>query len=96
MIDAPLILDKTNPNYNFGKRVEAFFYGMEGKFSQGQKIDHILRPFGCDMAFVDASINYRIMDELIKVWNEYGFNEFIEIKYSTPTRYTREVAKINE
>jgi len=33
-----------------------------------------MRPFGCDMAFVDASVNYRIMDELIKVWHEYGFD----------------------
>lgn len=55
-----------------------------------------MRPFGCDMAFVDASVNYRIMDELIKVWHEYGFDKFIELRYSTPTRFTREVAKINE
>lgn len=35
MIDTPLIMNKNSPGYNFGKRVEAFFYGMEGKFTQG-------------------------------------------------------------
>lgn len=29
------------------------------------------------------------MDELIKVWNSLGFNNDIEIKYSTPSRYVR-------
>lgn len=30
MIDTPLNMNKGTPGYNFGKRVEAFFYGMEG------------------------------------------------------------------
>jgi hypothetical protein len=39
-----------------------------------ERTNHIMRPFGCDMAYVDASVNYIITDELIKVWNELGFD----------------------
>lgn len=94
-IDAPIIMNKNSSGYNMDKRVSAFFYGMEARF-EAEKVNHLMRPFGCDMAYVDANINYRIMDELVRLWNEMGYGEFIEIRYSTPTRYTRELAKINE
>jgi len=39
------------------------------------------------MAYVDAEMNYIITDQLISTWKELGYNDDIEIKYSTPTTY---------
>lgn len=95
MIDAPLILNKHSPGYVFDKKVRAFYQGMLDRF-EGEKVNHVMRPFGCDMAFVDAKINYKIMDKLLEIWTELGFNDEIELRYSTPTKYVREIAKYNE
>jgi hypothetical protein len=47
----------------------------------------MFRPFGCDMAFVDADVNFKIIQTMFKVWDELGFNEDIQLIWSTPTRY---------
>mmetsp|Transcript_32820 Transcript_32820/g.50127 ORF Transcript_32820/g.50127 Transcript_32820/m.50127 type:complete len:226 (+) Transcript_32820:1364-2041(+) len=94
MIDAPMVLNKNNPMYHFDKTVSAFYYGMLEHF-ETEKTNHAFRLFGCDMAFVDAKINYRIMDKLLETWKELGYNEDIELRYSTPTQYLNSVAKVN-
>jgi hypothetical protein len=33
-----------------------------------------MQPFGCDMAYMDASVNYLIIDELMYVWQELGLD----------------------
>jgi hypothetical protein len=45
------------------------------------------------MAFVDAKVNYKIMDKLLEVWKELGFDKDVEIKYSTPTIFYQNVAQ---
>ena len=35
------------------------------------------------------------MDELIKVWNELGFDKDIELKYSSPTKYVSQMSEFN-
>lgn len=55
-----------------------------------------MRPFGCDMAYVDARVNYVIMDELVRVWKELGYDNDIDIEYSTPTRFYQHVKTENE
>lgn len=66
--------------------MKSFYTDIVNNFEQ-ENTNHIFKPFGCDFAFIDAKINYRIMDELIKVWNNLGFGNDIEIRYSTPTQY---------
>jgi len=36
------------------------------------------------MAYVDAKINYKIMDKMMVLWKELGFDKDVEIKYSSP------------
>jgi hypothetical protein len=35
------------------------------------------------------------MDELMKVWNDLGFGNDIELKYSTPTKYINAMTEHN-
>lgn len=35
------------------------------------------------------------MDELIKIWNELGFDKDIELKYSSPTKYVSQMSEFN-
>lgn len=48
------------------------------------------------MAYVDAEMNYIITDQLIETWKELGFNDDIEIKYSTPTTYLTQMKAVNQ
>jgi hypothetical protein len=54
-----------------------------------------MRPFGFDMAYVDAEMNYIITDQLFEMWNELGYNDEIEIVYSTPTKYLASMKEVN-
>ena len=90
-----MILNKNNKQYKFDKLVKGFYTDIVKNF-ENEKTNHLFKPFGCDFAFIDAKINYRIMDELIKVWNDLGFNNDIEIKYSTPTKYVKALAEANK
>jgi hypothetical protein len=81
-----MILNKKDKNYNFDGKVRAFYEAMVQYFSM-ERTNHAYRPFGCDMSFIEAGINYKIMDKLISRWNELGFNQTMEISYSTPTQY---------
>lgn len=56
----------------------------------------MFQPFGCDMAYVDAKLNYKIMDKLIAMWKELGFDKDVEIKYSSPTIYYQAVQQQNK
>jgi hypothetical protein len=48
------------------------------------------------MAYVDAKINYLVTDQLIKRWQELGFEDDIHIKYSSPTKFYRALKKENQ
>jgi len=37
------------------------------------------------MAFVDAKLNYKIMDKVIEVWKNLSYDKDVEIRYSTPS-----------
>jgi hypothetical protein len=60
-----MTMDKSAPNYKFDKVVKSLYADMSEYFAN-ERVNHVFRPFGCDMAFVDAQMNYVIMDELIK------------------------------
>lgn len=95
LIDTPLSLNKSASNYQFDKVVKSL-YAEVASALENERTNHIMRPFGCDMAYADATTNYLITDELIKVWNELGFDKDIKIEYSTPTRFYEELKKENE
>jgi hypothetical protein len=93
-MDAPMILNKNDKNYNMDNRVRAFYANMLDH-GEIERSNHIFNTFGCDMAYIDAKTNYKIMDELIIRWNELGFNKTIELKYSTPTEYVKALSEVN-
>lgn len=93
-VDIPMILNKNNKGYKFDKLVKSFYQDIVKSFEQ-ERTNHIFKPFGCDFAFIDAKINYRIMDELLRVWNELGFSNDIELKYSTPTKFVNAMTEYN-
>lgn len=95
MIDAPIVLNKNDPGYNFEGRVRAFYEGMVENFRM-EKTNHIFKTFGCDMAFIEANLNYKIVDALISTWNRLGFNETMVLQYSTPTKYINDVKNVND
>ena len=64
MIDVPVILNKRHKNYKFDKLTRLFYEGMLEYFAM-ENTNHAFRPFGCDMAFIDAKVNYRIMEALL-------------------------------
>ena len=88
MIDVPIILNKQHKDYKFDKLTRVFYDGML-EFFEMEKTNHAFRPFGCDMAFIDARVNYRIMEALIQTWKQLGFDEVMELRYSTPTRFVQ-------
>jgi hypothetical protein len=92
---APVIVNKNNPNYKFDKIVKNF-YAESVWYLEQERTDHIFRNFGCDYSFVDASINYRVIDKLIELWEEFGFDKDIELKMSTPTRYLKQLKDVNK
>jgi hypothetical protein len=84
LIDIPMIMNRKDKNYNFDGKVRAFYESMVQYFSM-ERTNHGYRPFGCDMSNIESGINYKVMDKLITRWNELGFNQTMEISYSTPT-----------
>lgn len=93
-VDAPVVLNKKDPMYDFEARVKGFYNGMMERFAQ-ERTDHAYSPFGCDMSHINAAQNYRISDVLINTWNKLGFNETMDLVYSTPSRYLKEISKVN-
>jgi len=86
-----LILKEDNPGFKFDKVVKALYQEMS-EYLDNERTNQVFRPFGCDMAFVDAKINYKIMDELFRWWKKLGLDKDMEIRYSTPTRFAKEMA----
>lgn len=71
------------------------FYKDVKEYLDKERTVHVMRPFGCDMAYVDAEMNYIITDQLFEMWNELGYNDDIEIRYSTPTKYLESIKEVN-
>jgi hypothetical protein len=86
MMDAPLITDKTSTKYDFDKIVLAYYHQLSDQLKH-ERTNHIFSTFGCDFAFVDAKLNYAVITNLTKVWDDLGFSDDIELVISTPTRY---------
>jgi hypothetical protein len=94
LVDTPMNLKKGSPGYDFEDRVMALYADAVSKFNSARETQ-IMQPFGCDMAYMDASVNYLIMDELLYVWEELGIDEDIKLVYSTPTKFYDELKKDN-
>lgn len=80
--------------YDLDGRARALYEGMRDHFKL-ELTDHAFRPFGCDHSHINARQNYAISDALIAAWNRLGFNETMELVYSTPSRYVQAIAKVN-
>jgi hypothetical protein len=93
--DVPMILKKNQTNYHFDKLVKSL-YEEVSEYLRNERTEHVFRPFGCDMAYVDAEMNYIITDQLLATWKELGYNDDIEIKYSTPTTYLKHMQAVNQ
>jgi len=66
-------MKKSDPNYDLDKRVKNLFKEVTDHF-KNERTSHMFKMFGCDMAFTDARVNYKIIDEVIKTWKELGFD----------------------
>lgn len=97
MIDSPVNLaeEKNATNSKFDSLVKSLYASVTERFDQDNST-HLFQPFGCDMAFVDAKINYKIMDKLQEKWAELGFDKDVEIKYSSPTIFYQNMVLRNE
>lgn len=84
LIDSPMNLNKNSSSYKFDDLVKGLYTEVTDKFDE-ENSTHRFQPFGCDMAFVDAQVNYAIMDKLLERWAALGYDSDIEIKYSNPT-----------
>ena len=89
-----MVLNKNQTGYKFDKLVKSFYKDVKDYLSK-ERTNHVMRPFGCDMAYVDAEMNSSITDQLYEVWNELGYNDEIEIIYSTPTKYLASMKEVN-
>lgn len=90
MIDSPMALNKNKSDYKFDTLVKSLYADVTERFDE-DKSSNLFQPFGCDMSFVDARVNYKIMDKLIEMWSELGFDKDVEIKYSNPTIFYNNV-----
>lgn len=89
-----MILKKNQTGYKFDKLVKGLYEEVT-EYLANERTEHVFRPFGCDMSYVDAEMNYIITDQLISTWKELGYNDDIEIKYSTPTSYLASMKAVN-
>jgi len=94
-MDAPLRLDKNDSRYDFDKIVLAYYHQLNDQLKH-ERTNHIFSPFGCDFAFVDAKVNYQVIQNLTKTWNDLGFGDDIELVMSTPTRYLQVMKELNK
>jgi hypothetical protein len=95
MMDAPLITNKNDTKYDFDKIVLAYYHQLNDQLKH-ERTNHIFSPFGCDFSFVDAKLNYAVITNLTKVWNELGFSDDIELVISTPTRYLQAMKELDK
>jgi hypothetical protein len=56
-----MVLKKNQTGYKFDKLVKSFYKDVK-EYLDKERTVHVMRPFGCDMAFVDAEMNYIITD----------------------------------
>lgn len=94
LIDSPLVLNKSKNGYKFDQLVKSLYADITERFDEDRS-QHLFQPFGCDMAFVDAKINFKIMDKLVETWKELGFDKDVEIKYSSPTSFYNSIIEQN-
>lgn len=92
--NTPLVLKKGQPKYNFENLVKNLYKEVLD-YMENERTLHVFKMFGCDMAFVDAKVNYKIMDELFSMWHELGFDKDVEIMFSTPNKYHEAMVNSN-
>lgn len=85
--------DASNKNYNAKEKMD-HLKKVVNKMIESERSDHVFITYGCDFAFTQAQINYFFMDNVIRHWNEE--NPDINMFYSTPERYLKELKKVND
>lgn len=95
LFDVPLVLNKNSKKYKFDKLVKNLYEEMI-EFFANERTNHVFRLFGCDMSFVDAKLNYKIMDELFSTWKDLGLDADMELRWSTPSKYLAAIQEVND
>jgi len=95
LFDVPLVLNKNSKKYKFDKLVKNLYEEMIEYFAN-ERTNHVFRLFGCDMSFVDAKLNYKIMDELFSTWKDLGLDADMELRWSTPSKYLAAIQEVND
>lgn len=95
MIDSIGSLQKNQSDYKLDDLVKNLYADITERFDASNS-SNIFQPFGCDMAFVDAKLNYKIMDKVIEVWKNLSYDKDVEIRYSTPSIFYQSLLAQNE
>ncbi|XP_011176167.2 lysosomal alpha-mannosidase isoform X2 [Solenopsis invicta] len=85
--DEPMIDDPDSPDYNIGKRVDAFLAYAQRQ-ARAYKTNHIILTMGDDFHYQQSEMVFANLDKLIRYTNERN-GSFVNVIYSTPSCYLK-------
>lgn len=91
--DPKWINDENSEDYNAPRRAKALKTVLDQRILH-YATEHIFMVFGGDFQFVNAFLNYEMMDNMIEYMNEHYGDEYF-FRYSTPSDYVDAVAALN-
>ncbi|XP_053692769.1 lysosomal alpha-mannosidase-like [Sabethes cyaneus] len=86
--DEPFIDGAFSAENNVRERVDAFLYFV-GNMSTKYRSNNLLITMGDDFNYMDANMNFKNMDKLIKYTNARQQDTRVNVFYSTPTCYLK-------
>ncbi|XP_058121282.1 lysosomal alpha-mannosidase-like [Anopheles ziemanni] len=93
--DDPMIDDKGSTDYNVKNRIDTFITWLE-KMAESYRSNNLILSMGDDFNYMDAIMNFKNMDKLIKYTNErQAEGSKINAFYSTPSCYVKAVHSAN-
>ena len=84
---------KLNLTINEIEQIARDFYAIVEKVIKGYRHNHYILYYGNDFVFTEPNINYENIEMIMKYMNTH-MSKIVEIKYSTPKRYFKEVKTI--
>ncbi|KAJ8898443.1 hypothetical protein PR048_003803 [Dryococelus australis] len=93
--DEPIIEDVDSPEYNVPERLKSFIDQVK-KQAASYATDNVMLTMGGDFNYMEAHMNYKNMDKLIRLVNGLQTNgSEIHLLYSTPSCYLKAVHEAN-
>ncbi|XP_063233903.1 lysosomal alpha-mannosidase-like [Bacillus rossius redtenbacheri] len=93
--DEPIIEDDESPEYNVPRKLNSFVDQVK-KQASFYATDNIMLTMGDDFNYMEAHMNYKNMDKLIRLVNEMQKNgSNLHLMYSTPSCYLKAVHDAN-